>query len=62
MYPETKEEKKFYKEYCQLIRIALTGNTFGPDLYKLMGILGKDKCISRLNNFVKKLEINSKKL
>ena len=50
----TKEEKKAYKEFCKLVRIVLTGNEVGPDLYKLMEVLGRDEVVKRL-----KLAINS---
>jgi len=40
------------------IRLALTGIGFGPSLFELMQILGKDACISRLKIALEKLPQN----
>ncbi|PIP13277.1 MAG: glutamate--tRNA ligase [bacterium (Candidatus Stahlbacteria) CG23_combo_of_CG06-09_8_20_14_all_40_9] len=37
------------------IRFALTGKTFGPGLFELMEILGREKCIKRLEYFVENI-------
>ena len=36
-------------------RVALSGKTGGPDLGDILGILGKEKCLKRLQEFVAKL-------
>ncbi len=35
-------------------RLALTGRTFGPGLFELMEVLGKETCIRRLDRFIEK--------
>jgi glutamyl-tRNA synthetase len=30
------------------VRMAITGRTFGPGLFELMEVIGKDRCLSRL--------------
>lgn len=35
-------------------RVALSGKTGGPDLGDILGILGKDRCLSRLRDFVER--------
>lgn len=37
-------------------RLALTGLTGGPGLFELMHVLGKEKCIARINRAIKYLE------
>jgi hypothetical protein len=39
-------------EYEQVIRVALTGTVIGPNIYKIMEIMGRDKVIERLENFM----------
>lgn len=40
------------KQLLQTARSALTGTTSGPDLPKVMCLLGKDTVIKRINNFI----------
>ncbi|MGB9620195.1 MAG: glutamate--tRNA ligase, partial [Armatimonadota bacterium] len=30
------------------VRMALTGRTFGPGLFDLMEVIGRDRCVTRL--------------
>lgn len=34
------------------VRMSITGRTFGPGLFELMQVLGKDKCIARLQRAI----------
>ena len=34
------------------VRMAMTGRTFGPGLFEIMRVIGKDRCISRLRRAV----------
>ena len=38
------------------LRIALTGNNKGPELYKVLHVLGKDKAIERIRNFISRFK------
>lgn len=38
------------------VRMAITGRTFGPGLFELMQVIGKDRCIARLRRAVERLE------
>jgi glutamyl-tRNA synthetase len=33
--------------------MAITGRTWGPGLFELMGVIGKDRCIARLEKAVR---------
>jgi len=48
VYPEKKERR----EMCKHIRLALSGNSVGPDLYDMMEVLGKEKVLERLKNYL----------
>ncbi len=37
------------------VRVALTGKTVGPGLFELMAVLGKELCVQRLHDAIKKL-------
>lgn len=37
------------------LRLAMTGGAFGPDLFTIIGMLGKDEVLRRLDNAVAKL-------
>ena len=47
------------KQLFMPIRIALSGQTSGPDLADLATILGKDGCLRRLELFDKQLNISN---
>ncbi len=56
---ETKEYKASPENYkghagdlSSILRIAITGRRNTPDLCSIMQVLGKDKCISRINNML----------
>jgi lysyl-tRNA synthetase class I len=36
-----------------ILRIALSGRANGPDLGAILDLLGKDRCATRIRNFVK---------
>lgn len=40
-------------DFCEIIRVVITGRTKSPDLYSIMKIMGKDNMIMRLNLFKK---------
>ena len=42
------------KDLIHPLRFALTGKTVSPGLFELMSVLGKDSCLNRLKNFLKK--------
>jgi len=37
------------REFFGLLRVAVTGRTAAPPLFQTMAVLGKDKCLNRLN-------------
>ena len=39
------------------LRLSLVGGSFGPDLFTIIEIIGKDETVSRINNAV--LSLNS---
>ena len=45
---------KVKTQYEQLIRLALTGQEVGPNIYKIMEFLGQEECMRRINTFVQK--------
>lgn len=53
---EYKNNPSNYKGYvadiAKVLRLAITGQTQSPDLYQVMQVLGKDRIINRLNNFI----------
>jgi glutamyl-tRNA synthetase len=53
---EYKNNETNYKGYvadvAKILRLALTGKTQSPDLYQIMKVMGKDRIINRLNNFI----------
>ncbi|MGM0508220.1 MAG: glutamate--tRNA ligase [Fusobacteriota bacterium] len=42
------------------LRVVLTGDTRGPELYSLIGVIGKERSLKRVNNIAKKYEIFEK--
>ena len=36
-------------------RVALSGRSHGPDLVSILAILGRDRCVARLRECVKRL-------
>ena len=38
-----------FPELCRVLRVALTGRTTGPDIFKVMEVLGKERCLKRLH-------------
>jgi len=56
---EYKNNQSNYKGYvadiAKILRLALTGKIQSPDLYQIMRVMGKDRVINRLNNFLKLL-------
>lgn len=52
-----KEQNLELKNLAQPIRIALTGGTQSPSVYELLAIVGKEKIIQRIKNFIKKDQV-----
>ncbi len=56
---EYKANKEAYKgsagDLSTILRIAITGRRNTPDLCSIMKVLGKEECISRLNNAISKI-------
>lgn len=42
------------KDMIHPLRFAVTGKTVSPGLFELMSVLGKDTCLQRLKNFLKR--------
>jgi glutamyl-tRNA synthetase len=42
-------------DVAKIFRVALTGRTQSPDLYQIMQVMGQERLVNRLNNFVKLL-------
>ena len=38
------------------LRLAMTGSAIGPSLYHLLEVLGKDRVLLRINQFVNRIE------
>ena len=38
-----------FKDYAQAVRVSLSGRTATPGLYEVMEVLGKERCVSRLD-------------
>ena len=36
-------------DVAEILRIAITGMSNSPDLCTIMGILGRDRCLARMN-------------
>ncbi len=60
---ETKEYKQNPEKYrgsagdiCTVIRVAVTGRQNTPDLCSIMHLLGKERCLARIENAVKHFE------
>lgn len=55
---EYKQEPEKYKghvgDVCEAIRVMITGRLQSPDLYSIMQILGKEKCLERVSFFEQK--------
>jgi len=48
-----KDEKNLHsKKIIHPTRLALTGKVVGPGLFELMELLGKEKCLLRINRAV----------
>jgi glutamyl-tRNA synthetase len=50
---EAEGNSRKFGEYVHPMRLALTGRTNSPNLFEIMEILGKDRCIDRLQRFIK---------
>jgi len=48
VYPDKKERR----EMCKHIRLALSGNLIGPDLYDMMEVLGQQTVLKRLKDYL----------
>jgi len=47
----------------QPLRLALSGQTFGPDLFAIIILLGQEKTISRINRLIDYIpNINERKV
>jgi glutamyl-tRNA synthetase len=42
-------------DVAKIFRVALSGKIQSPDLYQIMKVMGYDRVVSRLNNFIKLL-------
>lgn len=55
---EYKQEPEKYKghvgDVCEAIRVMITGRLQSPDLYSIVQILGKEKCLERVSFFEKR--------
>lgn len=47
--PLARELNSGTREFFGLLRVAVTGRTASPPLFQTMEVLGKDKCVKRLN-------------
>jgi glutamyl-tRNA synthetase len=47
--PLAKELNLGTGEFFGLLRVAVTGRTAAPPLFQTMAVLGKEKCLTRLN-------------
>ncbi|MBX3272691.1 MAG: glutamate--tRNA ligase [Sandaracinaceae bacterium] len=45
-----------FKDYAQAVRVALSGRTATPGLFEVMEVLGKTRCLARLDAAIAKLE------
>ena len=45
-----------FKDYAQAVRVALSGRTATPGLFEVMEVLGKERCLARLDAAIAKLE------
>ena len=60
MYVRLKEEKGLgANQTIHPVRLALTGKTFGPSLFELMELLGRDVCLARLDRAEKHIRETS---
>ena len=50
-------EKRTFRDLCRDIRVAITGKTVGPPLFKSMEILGKKECMKRLKKVYEKTKV-----
>lgn len=48
------------KDVAQPVRAALTGRTVSPGVFEMIGLLGKDETIRRLEAAIKKIEQSQK--
>jgi hypothetical protein len=53
VYPD----KKHRRHMCKIIRLILTGQEHGPDLYSIMEVYGEEKCNNIILDFLKSNEI-----
>jgi len=44
---------KKFGELVHPMRLAITGRTSSPNLFEIMEILGKDRCLDRFQGFLK---------
>jgi hypothetical protein len=51
-----KDDPKAWKARMRLMRLGLTGGTEGSTLVNIMCMLGKERCLSRLDNVVNYLD------
>lgn len=45
-----------FKDYAQSVRVALTGRSATPGLFEVMEVLGKDRCLTRLDDAIAAME------
>ena len=48
----SKENKKNIKDIYENFRMALTGRTIGPSIIKIASLLGKERVLKKLNNYL----------
>ncbi len=49
-------ESLTFKDYAQAVRVALTGRTASPGLFEVMEVLGKERCLARLDATIAHIE------
>jgi glutamyl-tRNA synthetase len=48
-----------FKDYAQAVRVALSGRSATPGLFEVMEVLGKERCLARLDAAVARIEARS---
>ena len=50
---DKKEIKQLKTDVCQILRMILTGQEHGPDIFAIMDIIGKDSITYRIDRYCK---------
>lgn len=45
-----------FKDYAQTVRVSLSGRSATPGLFEVMAVLGKDRCVARLDRSIAHIE------